>query len=67
MPGLDSTGPQGQGSRSGRGLGKCNPRGEQQDTQNTSEENVRGRGLGRGRGRGNGNGNGRGRGLGRGR
>jgi len=25
MPGLDRTGPEGKGSRTGRGLGKCNP------------------------------------------
>ncbi len=27
MPGRDRTGPQGQGPKSGRGLGKCNSRG----------------------------------------
>ena len=25
MPGFNSTGPEGKGSRTGRGLGKCNP------------------------------------------
>jgi len=56
MPGLDGTGPQGQGSRTGRGLGRCTP--EQADK-------LIGlmRGIGRGIGRGLGRGRGRGRGL----
>ena len=41
MPGLDKTGPQGQGEATGRGLGKCD------DT----EAQVNGRGMGRGLGR----------------
>ena len=41
MPRLDRTGPKGKGSRSGRGLGKCNSHGEKQDAQNDSEEKLR--------------------------
>ncbi len=33
MPGFDRTGPVGQGPKTGRGLGKCNP--ENQGTTNT--------------------------------
>jgi len=54
MPGGDATGPQGQGSQTGRGLGKCNPSSE-------TKENF----LGFGRGMGRGGGRGRGIGLGR--
>lgn len=63
MPRLDRTGPKGKGSRSGRGLGKCNSQGEKHDAQNDSEEKVTGRGLGRGFGAKRGKG--RGQGLGR--
>ena len=59
MPGLDRTGPQGKGSRSGKGLGKCNSRGEKQDAQNNSEERVTGRGFGAKRSKGRGQGLGR--------
>ncbi len=61
MPGFDRTGPEGKGSRTGRGLGKCNPNNKSDDT-DTREDNVTGR-LGRafGRGRGLGRGMGRGR------
>ena len=47
MPGLDKTGPTGQGSRTGRRMGNCK-------TENVSEELGRGRGLGRRRGLGRG-------------
>ena len=79
MPGLDSTGPEGQGPRTGRQMGKCKPRKGSIDPENkktTPEDNVnpeeerfpgRGRGSGRGRGRGFGRGRGLGRGFGRGR
>jgi hypothetical protein len=52
MPNQDSTGPNGQGARTGRGMGNCNGQG--------------GAGIGRGAGRGLGRGlgGGRGRGLG---
>ena len=42
MPGLDRTGPEGQGSRTGRRLGKCNS-GNQPETSNFPGK--RGRGL----------------------
>ena len=54
MPGFDSTGPRGQGSMTGRGLGPCGRR------------IGYGRGLGTGFGRGFGIGRGFGRGYGRG-
>ncbi len=47
MPGLDKTGPMGQGSKTGRRMGNCK-------TENETEELGAGRGLGRGRGRGRG-------------
>lgn len=56
MPYGDKTGPDGQGARTGRGLGNCNGQGG-------AGRGV-GRGLGRGGGRGMGRGLGRGRGLG---
>lgn len=60
MPGFDRTGPEGKGSQTGRGMGKCNP-------ENNSSEGIQfGRGLGRGFGRNSGGGQGRGRGNGRG-
>ena len=55
MPGLDRTGPEGQGSRTGRQMGKCAPKQEESDG-----ENGFGKALGRGRGRGFGKGPGRG-------
>ena len=52
MPNNDGTGPNGQGSRTGRGLGRCKP--NQSSEKNTnSESNERGMGLGRGNRRGN--------------
>lgn len=54
MPGLDGTGPMGQGSGSGRGLGKCNPA-----KYTNNKENIQrpmGAGLGRGFSRGCGRG-----------
>lgn len=73
MPGLNRTGPEGEGSRTGRGMGKCNPDSKSNGPDTTSEDvqNERGfrRGSGRGRGQGQGQGrnrfSGRGRGLGR--
>jgi hypothetical protein len=63
MPRFDSTGPEGNGSRTGRGLGKCKPNSQQSESQNNPEDVPMGRraGLRSGRGRGNGNGLGRGR------
>lgn len=45
MPGFDRSGPMGQGSQTGRGMGKCNP-----DTPSSDQYYAFGRGLGRGRG-----------------
>jgi len=53
MPGLDGTGPMGQGSGTGRGLGKCDPA---NDTKNINTQRPMGLGLGRGMGRGCGRG-----------
>lgn len=62
MPGFDRTGPEGQGSRTGRQLGICSNREENE----SGQEPLMGRGLGRGMGRGVGmaakRANGRGRG-----
>jgi len=68
MPGFDRTGPEGKGSRTGRGLGKCNPGNQQSDEQMIYDDT--GRGLGRrlrNMARGRGPARGFGRGLGRGR
>ncbi|MDF1576714.1 MAG: DUF5320 domain-containing protein [Bacteroidales bacterium] len=68
MPGFDRTGPEGQGSRTGRQMGKCSTK----DTSETGQEPFMGRGPGRGMGRGVGRAAGRaanrggGRGAGRG-
>lgn len=78
MPGFDKTGPQGQGSMTGRRMGRCSGRIKDTDKpenltpgeENTdSQESQPGRGLGRGyiggagRGRGRGQGRGQGRGM----
>ncbi len=60
MPRFDRTGPEGEGPRSGRELGKCNPVSE-----DSPDERVFGRGFGRGRNQSAGKFRGRGRGLGR--
>ena len=60
MPGLNGTGPNGQGPMTGRGMGNCNT------TENVNTARPFGAGLGRGFGRGMGRGRGRGFGLGRG-
>jgi hypothetical protein len=60
MPRRDGTGPDGQGSKTGRGLGKCNP-----DSNNADPMSRKGRGSGQGPGRGaGGGGQGAGRGAG---
>ena len=56
MPARDRTGPRGQGSRTGWGMGHCRGREDR-----TSGPGGRGFGMGRGRGRGMGPGRGRGR------
>lgn len=63
MPGLNRTGPLGEGPRTGRGLGLCNPRSRGLATQFAWGA---GRGLGFGRGRGFGRGFGPGMSWGRG-
>jgi hypothetical protein len=67
MPGLNRTGPLGEGPRTGRGLGLCNPRSGDLATR-FAWGAGRGHGFGRGRGfgRGFGPGMGWGRGYGRG-
>ena len=62
MPGFDGTGPRGQGSMTGRGLGPCN-----KDGQVSEEYQPRSGRLGIGFGRGQGMGTPWGRGMGRGR
>ena len=62
MPRLDGTGPNGEGSKTGRGLGNCNPDQEKVKTNNEEQKNdhqsanqgiakkpLCGRGLGLGR------------------
>ena len=63
MPGLNNTGPEGKGPRTGRGMGKCKPN-DQDKIESLDNENVP-LGLGRGPGRKNGRGFRKGRGLGR--
>lgn len=50
MPNLDRTGPEGKGSKTGRGMGKCRRDSNSEGPQNSGM----GRGLGRGRGHGRG-------------
>jgi len=56
MPGFDRTGPEGQGSRTGRAMGKCNPKNQEQGDEITGAENQKEYGYGRGQGRGQGRG-----------
>ena len=65
MPGFDRTGPEGQGSRTGRGLGKCNPNKQQAGEQIEDHEYARGNGRRKGRGRAGGFGSRAERGSGR--
>ena len=66
MPRKDGTGPQGMGSKTGRGLGQCNPDNTAPSSQSPRGQN-KGQGFGRGQGQGAGRGQGGGRGGGRGR
>ena len=61
MPQVDRTGPQGQGPKTGRGMGKCGPK-----NQSPASQGQGGIGAGRAQGRGSGRGTGRGKGKGRG-
>jgi hypothetical protein len=70
MPQGDRTGPQGQGPKTGRGMGKCGPKGgtpTPQEQGGSGTGRGQGRGSGRGAGRGSGRGGGQGSGKGRGR
>jgi hypothetical protein len=70
MPREDRTGPQGQGPKTGRGMGKCGPKGGAPISQGqggVGSGKGQGRGAGKGAGRGTGRGGGQGRGKGRGR
>jgi hypothetical protein len=51
MPGLDRTGPEGKGSRTGRGVGKCKPNSQSNESDTTSKNQPDKRGWGRGRNR----------------
>jgi len=55
MPQKDGTGPQGQGSKTGRGLGRCNPQGGSNPTKGRGGL-CSGRGAGKGREKGRGKG-----------
>jgi len=57
MPNKDGTGPEGKGSKTGRGLGNCSSK--ENDKENSSD--VKGRGQGRGKGSGQGKGQGLGK------
>jgi len=65
MPGLDRTGPEGRGSRTGRGMGKCNLESQSNGTETTSNDVPDERGFGRGRAQGRNKFRGGGRGFGR--
>jgi len=66
MPQQDRTGPQGQGPKTGRGMGKCGPKGGAPASPGQGGTGS-GRGQGRGSGKGAGRGGGQGKGKGRGR
>lgn len=59
MPRKDGTGPEGKGSKTGRGQGSCN-----QDSKNSGSTGRQRQGSGQGSGRGAGKGGGKGRGKG---
>lgn len=76
MPGLNRTGPEGQGPGTGRRMGVCRPQKDVEesttssfanDAENPENDNFMGRGFGRGQGKGRGRGLRGGRGYGRGR
>lgn len=53
MPGFDRRGPIGQGTRTGRSMGKCNPDNETSGKNIAEDEFPEGRGIGKGRALGN--------------
>jgi uncharacterized protein DUF5320 len=62
MPQGDRTGPQGRGPKTGRGLGRCNPKGVPAATRDQpGTGSGKGKGGGRGQDRGQSGGSGRGR------
>ena len=65
MPGLDRTGPESRGSRTGRGFGNCRPDSKSNEMDNTSQDVQDDRGFGRGKAQGRNRFRGGGRGLGR--
>ena len=67
MPGFDRTGPEGQGSQTGRKMGKCNPNNQDTNEHLDVKETLSGLGrrFGHGMGKGLGLGRGAGKGLGR--
>lgn len=68
MPGFDRTGPRGEGSRTGKGLGKCgNAKATQRSQVGQGSRMRQGDGMASGRGGGRSGGRGRGGGQGRGR
>jgi hypothetical protein len=46
MPNMNGMGPQGQGSKTGRGLGKCNEESDKGSIRPYGRERGRGRGIG---------------------
>lgn len=70
MPGFNGTGPQGKGSQTGAGLGKCKLNANKENTEKSiegfSNEDETGKGMRMGRRFHSGKGKGNGRGLGRG-
>ena len=65
MPGFNRKGPEGQGSRTGRELGKCNPNNQKANEQPDESENYQGMGRRFGQGMGSGSGRGTGKGMAR--
>lgn len=59
MPGFNGAGHEGQGSKTGRGMGKCNPQRPQKNSDESGEQPTSGNGGGKGRGRRMGMGHGR--------
>ncbi|PLX19847.1 MAG: hypothetical protein C0599_10120 [Salinivirgaceae bacterium] len=58
MPGLNHKGPNGDGPKTGRGLGNCGPKNQNPEQDNDTLSRGLGRRIGRGMGNGRGLGNG---------